>query len=282
WTPANYGGDYGGRITVRRALMRSANAATVRMSRAIGEARVVAVARQSGITSPLTPVPSIALGALEVTPLELVAAYAPFANGGTRVQPRLVTRIEALDGTLLWSQPVSPAVQVLDPRDAFQLTSMLESVVDRGTGRVVRDMGARGLIAGKTGTTNNGADVWFVGYTPTIVAGFWFGYDTPRSLAGNAAGGSMAAPAWADFYIRGWRESAPADSWDPPADMVMREVDPYTGDLAGEWCPVAQREWFKPGTEPTHYCEEHLEPDWDWVDRFGDRVSSTIKRIFRF
>ena len=282
WTPANYGDDYGGRITFRRALMRSANAAAVRVSRAIGEERVVAVAKQSGITSPLEPLPSIALGALEVTPLELVTAYAPFANGGARVRPRLVTRIESLDGTLLWSQPVTTPAQVLDPRDAFQLTSMLESVVDRGTGRVIRDMGARGLIAGKTGTTNNGADVWFVGYTPTLVAGFWFGYDTPRSLAGNAAGGSMAAPAWADFYLKGWKEDAPAGAWDPPGGMVMRLIDPETGHLAGEWCPVVQREWFKPGTEPAAYCEEHLEPDWDWIDNFGDRISSTIKRIFRF
>jgi penicillin-binding protein 1A len=282
WTPANYGDDYGGRITFRRALMRSANAAAVRVSRAIGEERVVAVAKQSGITSPLEPLPSIALGALEVTPLELVTAYAPFANGGARVRPRLVTRIESLDGTLLWSQPVATPAQVLDPRDAFQLTSMLESVVDRGTGRVIRDMGARGLIAGKTGTTNNGADVWFVGYTPTLVAGFWFGYDTPRSLAGNAAGGSMAAPAWADFYMRGWREDAPSGAWDPPGGMVMRLIDPETGHLAGEWCPIVQREWFKPGTEPTDYCDEHLEPDWDWIDNFGNRISSTIKRIFRF
>ena len=107
WQPANYNNEYNGQITLARALMLSANAATVRVSRAIGEASVIAAARRNGITSPLTPVPSIALGAEGVTPVELVAAYAPFANGGFRVKPRLVTRVEAPDGTLLWSSEVA-------------------------------------------------------------------------------------------------------------------------------------------------------------------------------
>ena len=107
WQPANYNNEYNGRITFARALLLSANAATVRVSRAVGEANVIAAARRNGITSPLTPVPSIALGAEGVTPVELVAAYAPFANGGLRVTPRLVTRIEAPDGTLLWSAEIA-------------------------------------------------------------------------------------------------------------------------------------------------------------------------------
>jgi 1A family penicillin-binding protein len=283
WTPANYDDEYQGRVTMRRALMFSSNAATVRLSQAVGESRVVAVAHRNGITSPLNPVPALALGALEVTPVELVTAYAPFANGGVRVTPRLVRRIEAPDGTLLWSSEVSRE-PVMDPRDAFQLTSMLRSVVDHGTGRAIRDYGVSGPVAGKTGTTNNGTDVWFVGYTPTLVAGFWFGYDTPRSISGGAAGGRLAAPAWAEFYQTGWREPGEEGVWAPPPGMVMRVIDAETGELAGEWCPTTQREWFKPGTEPTIQCREHegsfqLE---EWTSTLGSKISRALRKVLRF
>jgi membrane peptidoglycan carboxypeptidase len=137
WTPANYGDEYAGRVTLRRALELSANAATVRVSRAVGEQQVIAAARRNGIRSELDPVPAIALGAMEVTPVELVAAYAPFANGGRRVKPRLVRRIEAPDGTVLWSQEIE-TTPAMDPRDAYEITSMLRAVVNYGTGRALR------------------------------------------------------------------------------------------------------------------------------------------------
>lgn len=187
WIPANYDDNYQGRITLRRALMMSANAATVRVSQAVTIPAVIQAARRNGIASELPAVPSLALGAVEVTPLELVTAYAPFANGGTRVVPRLVTRIEAPDGKVLWTQEVLRA-PAMDPRDAYEITSMLKGVVDYGTGTVIRSYGITGPVAGKTGTTNNGADVWFIGYTPTILAGVWFGYDTPQPIADRAAG----------------------------------------------------------------------------------------------
>ncbi|MGH7712081.1 MAG: transglycosylase domain-containing protein, partial [Gemmatimonadaceae bacterium] len=159
WSPANYGDEYFGRVTLRSALAHSANAATVRVSRRVGEARVVQVASRNGIRSPLRALPAIALGAVEVTPLELVAAYAPFANGGLRVAPRLVRRIERPDKSEVWRSE-SVTTPVMDPRDAFQLTSMLRAVVDDGTGRAVRAYGVTGPVAGKTGTTNDGTDVW--------------------------------------------------------------------------------------------------------------------------
>ena len=281
WTPANHGDEYNGRITLRRALMRSANAATVRVSRAVGEQHVVTAARRNGISSQLDPVPSIALGALEVTPLELALAYAPFGNGGYRVKPRLIQRIESSDGRLLWK---TDAVRdlVMDPQNAYMMTSMLRSVVDHGTAHAVRDWGARGPIAGKTGTTNDGADVWFVGYTPTVAAAFWFGHDQRVSLSGDMSGGSAAAPAWAEFFINGWRERGDGAEWEPPPGMVSRQIDSYTGELAGEWCPATQTEWFKVGMEPTEYCREHLEPEETWADDVGERIASTFKRIFRF
>jgi len=293
WIPANYDDNYQGRITLRRALMFSANAATVRISRVVGEQNVIAAARRNGITSELQPHPSLALGALEVTPMELVTAYAPFANGGMRVRPRLVTRIEAPDGKVLWSQEVERA-PAMDPRDAYEITSMLRGAVDYGTGRVIREYGVEGAVAGKTGTTNNGTDVWFIGYTPTLVAGVWFGYDTPHQIADRAAGGRFAAPAWADFYKAGWTERRGAD-WIPPYGMISAIIDPESGELAAEYCPRRVREWFKPGTQPQTECELHRyqEPTYiaedgtvvpgasprdDWLDQLGKR----LKRILRF
>ena len=277
WIPANYGHEYAGRMTFRSALTTSSNVAAVRVSRAVGEARVVEAARRNGIQSPLQPVPAIALGAMEVTPVELVAAYAPFSNGGFRVTPYLVSRIETADGELLWStQPAR--TPVLDPRDAFQITSMLRSVVDEGTGTAIRAAGIGGPVAGKTGTTNDGADVWFVGYTPTLVAGFWFGYDTRRSISGNANGGRHAAPAWADFYRSGWKEDAESDGWRVPGGMTRELIDIESGLIAQDWCPNTRVEWFKVGTEPTEYCEDHEYLD-GWMGDFGSRIGRLLRRI---
>jgi len=292
WIPANYDDRYQGRTTVRRALMLSANAATVRVSRAVTEQAVIAAARRNGIVSELQPHPSIALGALEVSPMELVTAYAPFANGGMRVVPRLVRRIEAPDGKVLWSQEVQRA-PAMDPRDAYEITSMLRGAVDYGTGRAIRDNGVTGAVAGKTGTTNTGNDVWFVGYTPTLVAGVWFGYDTPRPLPGRAAGGSYAAPAWADFYKAGWSGQRQLE-WLPPDGMESAIIDPESGELATEYCPRRVREWFHPRRLPTTRCEMHMyqepqiiaedgtvitdTPQGDWLNSLGKR----LKRILRF
>jgi penicillin-binding protein 1A len=259
WTPANYNDEYHGEVTLRQALIASANAATVRVSQdmRVGEQNIILTARNNGITTKLDPLPSIALGAEEVTPIELVAAYAPFGNGGFRVRPRLVTRIRAPDGTIL-REFESARAPAMDPRDAYELTSMLRGVVDFGTGRAIRDAGITAPIAGKTGTTNNGTDVWFVGYSPTLVAGVWFGYDTPRPISTNAAGGRLAAPAWAEIYRTGWREPR-GSTWPVPAGMVSAVIDPETGQLATEFCPNRIREWFKPGSVPIDPCALHTE-----------------------
>jgi penicillin-binding protein 1A len=297
WAPENFGGEYEGRITLRRALMRSANAATVRVSRTVGEEAVVAAARRNGVTSPLAAVPSIALGALEVTPIELVTAYAPFANGGYRVSPRLVLEVRSADGERLWAADSARRTPVMDPRDAYQLTSMLRSVVDYGTGHAVRAAGVRGAVAGKTGTTNNGADVWFVGYTPTLAAAVWFGYDTPRAISGDASGGRLAAPAWADFYRTGWRETAAPDAWSPPPGMRAVAIDAESGELATEWCPNRQTAWFRPGTEPTEPCHLHPDPDdgfplpdasqipqraGEIAADVGTKIGRALKKIFKW
>jgi penicillin-binding protein 1A len=299
WSPANYDDDYLGLITFRRALMRSSNAAAVRVSQAVGIPRIIDNAHRLGIDSRIPNFPAVALGAIDVTPLELVRAYAPFANGGFRVTPRLVRRIESRDGEVLWTGETEALQRVISPADAYELTSMLRAVVDYGTGRPIRSYGAKGMIAGKTGTTNDGTDVWFVGYTPTVVAAFWFGYDDPHSISYDASGGRLASPAWAEFYVNGWREQPAEGAWEPPPEVseaIM--IDPTTGWIAGEWCPARKVEYFKPGTGPRTECMEHgppyeMDPIWtdqgEWGDRvekeadkLGKRIEKALGRIFRF
>ena len=298
WSPSNYNNEYNGRITFRRALIKSANAATVRVSQVVGLRRIIARAHSNGIVSDIPNLPSIALGAIEVTPIELVTAYAPFANGGFKVRPRLVRRIEASDGQVIWTSDNTPLERVMDPRDAYQVTSMLQSVVNYGTGRPVRDYGAQGLIAGKTGTTNNGSDVWFVGYTPTVIAAFWFGFDNPAPIAGEASGGRLASPAWAEWYTTSWHESAP-NAWRPPPGMAMSVIDAQTGFLANEYCPIRQQEFFKPGTQPVNSCPVHgadyqydgengdpSQQNWpdqrSWEKDIGKKISKALGKIFKF
>lgn len=298
WSPANYKGEYLGQITFRRALMRSSNAAAVRVSQSVGMSRIIEGAHRMGISSDIPNYPAVALGAADVTPIELVRAYSPFANGGYKVTPRLVRRIESQDGEVLFTSETITPERVIDPRDAYSLTSMLRAVVDYGTGRPIRDYGAKGMIAGKTGTTNNGTDVWFVGYTPNLVAAFWFGYDDPHAISRDASGGRLAAPAWAEFYMQGWKEVAPADAWQPPSGLDEAvTIDPTTGWIATEWCPARKLEHFKPGTGPRTECMEHgpayEEPVWadnqdfgrdveKQADKLGKKIGKALGRIFRF
>lgn len=255
WTPTNFDNEYMGSITMQDALARSSNAATVRISRDVGIERVAALAHAQGITSELPLVPALALGAGAVTPIELTNAYAPFANGGLRITPFAVERVEDVFGRVLWQHPVVAAVRVLPPADAFLVTSLLRGVVDDGTGRGVRSAGIRGPVAGKTGTTNDGADVWFVGYTPTLVASVWFGADEPQPLGGNATGGRLAAPVWARFVKEGWHSPDRDSAWRAPVGVESRQIDLASGKLAADYCGESRREWFKAGTAPKETCD---------------------------
>ena len=275
WTPANYGDDYAGHITMRDALARSANAATVRLSSKLSVKRIADLAHAQGITSDLPIVPALALGAGAVTPLELTVAYAPFGNGGKRVQPYLVERVEDQFGRVIWTHPSAVGTTVLEATDAFLITSLLQGVVDRGTGRPVRDAGIRGPVAGKTGTTNDGTDVWFVGYSPTLVASVWFGADDPQPLGWNASGGRMAAPVWARFLRDGWHSPEDDSAWVPPPGIETKQIDIGTGKLASNWCGPSRREFFVRGSAPKQSCEDDpylamrdVEPP-DWHDSSG-------------
>lgn len=247
WTPQNYGGGYGGWMTMRDALVRSRNLATVRLAQAVGIAQVVRAARTLGIDRDIPAYPSVALGSAEVTPLEMAVAYGAFATLGDVAAPRYVTRVEDRLGRVVYSS--RPATrQAMSPAVAFLLTSMLQDVVNRGTGTAVRAAGVRGGIAGKTGTTNEGADTWFVGFTPAMVGAIWIGLDEPGSIVHDATGGRLSAPVWG--RVVAGTEYAGQRGWSPPVGVEQREVDAF-GNLAGRGCPSyggARAEWFLSGT----------------------------------
>jgi penicillin-binding protein 1B len=269
WTPRNYEDRYAGPVTVRRALELSLNAATVRVAQAVGVHAVVDEARALGLTSPLATVPAAALGAFEVTPVELAAAYLPFADAGRR-PPGLsaVARAWDADGTEL-APSDGESAQVMTAAEAYLMTSLLQGVIDEGTGAGARDLGVVGAVAGKTGTTNDGRDAWFVGYTPTLLALVWVGFDngTPLRLSGAQA----ALPIWADFMKQAI-DAYGAPPFPVPAGITTAVIDTTNGKLANRYCPLVARENFLAGTEPPP-CDEHggvADQLTDWWRRFTD------------
>lgn len=243
-----------GIITMREALARSRNVVAVDLAQRLGMDSVIAMARRMGITSPIAPVPSSAIGASAVQPLDLVAAYTTFANLGTPVEPRFIYRVEDASGRTVLAPPLRALPPALDPRAAFVVRDMLRDVVERGTATAVRRYMSPAIpVAGKTGTTNGNTDVWFVGMTPDIVAGVWMGFDTPTPIGSGAFGGSMAAPVFGRMLQR-WYAAHPyrGDGWTPPVGVIPAEVDRATGALATSATPPERRytEYYVEGTEP--------------------------------
>ncbi|HEX6307035.1 MAG TPA: PBP1A family penicillin-binding protein [Longimicrobiales bacterium] len=258
WRPDDHVPDSVTTLTVRDALVLSSNNAAVRVGEWAGIDRVAAMARTLGLTTPVPDYPSVLLGAAEVIPAELTAAYATLGNGGYRVTPRLITRVEDAHGRVLWRAP-ERAPHVLDAGVAFLATSMMEDVVDRGTGIAVRTGGFRLPAAGKTGTTNDARDVWFVGMTPDVAAGVWIGFDQPRQILPGAFGGTLATPVWAATMKAVYADRRAPAGWTPPPSLLSLRIDGITGRLATPNCPPAdvRTEHFVPGTEPTDHCPVH-------------------------
>jgi penicillin-binding protein 1A len=239
WSPKNFQDSYLGPTTAAWALIRSANATSVQIVQQIGPERVIDTARRLGITSPLLPVPSIALGSNEVTMLDLVTAYGTIANSGLRVEPTFITRIvDRNTGQTLYQHRPAPTSAV-DAIDAYTVTRLMENVINRGTGYAVRRLGFSGRAAGKTGTTNDNTDAWFTGFTPELVTSVWIGFDS--RAAGNKlrekrsrrqiTGGSGAAPIWTAFM-----KATPASTNEfyVPSGVWEVEVDPGTGATPAE------------------------------------------------
>ncbi|MFI5231937.1 MAG: transglycosylase domain-containing protein [Gemmatimonadales bacterium] len=253
YRPKNADDKFLGDMTLREALTRSRNPVAVQLWMKYGADSIIALARRFGITTPISPYPASAIGASEVQPLEFVAAFTALDNLGTPMTPRFIYRVEDRAGKTLWSQEVRSLPPALDPRVTFILRDMMRDVVERGTATPVRRFLPESVpVAGKTGTTDDNTDVWFVGATPEIVAGVWLGFDTPRPIAEHGvAGGSLAAPVFAEMLAEAGY-THPTGTWDVPPGLVSAELDRSTGKLADATTPPDRRytEYFLPGTEP--------------------------------
>ena len=254
YSPDNSDGRFLGPITMREALIHSRNPVAVQLAMRVGLDSVAAIAHRGGIASPIAEVPASALGASVVRPLDYVAAYTVWANLGSTVEPRLVTRIEDAAGKVVLQRGPSVPQSVIDPRIAFIVRDMMRDAAERGTGTPARRaVPANVPVAGKTGTTNDNVDVWFMGMTPDLVAGVWLGFDRPKTIAAGVAGGSLAAPIWGAMMARYYaNRPVAAGAWTPPLGLVTAELDRATGLLADTATPPERRytEYFLPGTEP--------------------------------
>ena len=259
YSPDNSDNSFLGALTMREALAKSRNPVAVQLALNVGMDSVIALAHRSGLRSTIAPYLSSALGASVVQPLDFVAAYATFDNGGLAVQPKFITRITDRAGTAVFTPPVIAPQPALDPRVAFILRDMLRDVVERGTATAIRKVvPARVMVAGKTGTTNDNSDVWFVGMTPELVTGVWMGFDKPQSIAPGAVGGTLAAPIAAQI-IAAYYQNRTSGTWSVPPGVVGAELDRTTGKIATLSTPADKRytEWFLEGTEPGAHA-------WPW------------------
>ena len=266
WRPSNFEkSEVGGPHTLRYAIEHSINLMTVRLARDIGMPLVVDYAKRFGVYDDLQPYLSNALGAGETTVLRMVTAYSMFANGGKRIKATLIDRIQDRYGHTIYrhdqrtcegcnadhwaNQPepklVDKSEQVLDPLTAYQITSMMEGVIQRGTGQAIRAVGKH--LAGKTGTTNDAKDLWFVGYSPDLAVGVYMGYDQPRSLGEKAQAANYTAPIFRDFMQMALKDK-PDVPFRPPVGIKLIPVDLKTGTRSNG--PGSILEAFKPGTEP--------------------------------
>tara|TARA_R100000365_G_C2727452_1_gene58418 strand:+ start:1 stop:984 length:984 start_codon:yes stop_codon:yes gene_type:complete len=266
WRPENYSQEFYGPQTLRRGIERSRNVMTVRLARDIGMPLIADYAQLFGIYDNMQPVLAMALGAGETTALRMTAAYATIANGGRKIVPTLIDRIQDRYGATVfrhdqrlcdgcasqdWHGQGEPRIvdnrpQVLDPMTAYQITSMMEGVVLRGTGTAARALNRP--VAGKTGTTNDYKDAWFVGFTPELAVGVYVGYDQPRSMGSSSTGGGMAVPIFTDFMANAL-QGKPATPFNVPTGMSTAWINPSTGVKAFEG-EAAIAEAFKPGTGP--------------------------------
>lgn len=256
YSPRNFYRRYNGILTLRHALEKSINVTSVKLQDLIGVEQVVDFARRTGIQSPLPPYPSLALGAAELSPIELAASYAAIANQGIYVKPYLIESIKTPDGRSLEThQP--QAAKAIEPDIAYVLTHMLEGVIDHGTGVRVRHLDVD--LAGKTGTTDGYTDAWFTGYSPTHTLVVWVGHDIKRTIGRNMTGAEAALPIWKEVFERGLQEGwIPAGvRFSVPPGVTLRRIEPNTGLRPGPGMTSSIVEAFIAGTEPVQEYDPH-------------------------
>ncbi len=269
WEPRNFEGDYRGPMTLRQGLRTSRNLIAIQLGLEIGVNTFVGEALRFKLSSRINPVPSMAIGTGDVYPMEMVSAYTAFATLGVHAAPIGILRVEDADGNILW-QPQVRTERIMDVDHAWLMNNMMQEVVNVGNGTAFGAIRLRGrfprriVTAGKTGTTNDRKDVWFIGFTPELVTGVWMGFDAPQRIMDVATGGGLAAPAWADYMNEVYSRRVTPDStlWKRRGTLITRQVDKFTGFLATRYCPIQERyqEWYIPGTEPTEPCPYHPDP----------------------
>jgi penicillin-binding protein 1A len=255
WKPENYGKRFHGPVSLREALIHSHNVATVKLLEKIGIKPVVEFAKTLGIASPINQDLSLALGSSGITPLEMVSAYAVFANQGYRLQPYAVATVQDPAGQPL-EQILFEPQQVITKETAYLITNVLEDVIQKGTGQLARTI--ERSVAGKTGTTNDFTDAWFVGYTPTLATAVWVGFDDIRTLGETESGAHAALPIWLEF-MQAALPLVPATPFEIPEDIRYARVDPRTGLLAPDQGEQGVVEVFTKGTEPTEQAPEAVD-----------------------
>lgn len=266
WTPPNYDGKYKGAVTLRKGLEESRNIVTAKILDFISPQKGVDYCRKFGITSPVYPYLSLSLGSFEVRMIELVSAFSVFPNRGVRIKPYFINRIEDKEGNIL-EENKSEAEEVISPQIAYMMTSLLHGVIKRGTGIAASFLDWP--LGGKTGTTNDFTDAWFIGFSPSLCAGVWVGHHTQVTIGERVSGAVAALPIWIEFFqkvIDDKKERLKAgdefvlEEFEIPPNLSFVEVDSKTGLLAGPFCVYVMTEAFLPGSEPTRFCtpEDHL------------------------
>jgi 1A family penicillin-binding protein len=270
WIPRDERASEEDTLTLREALLESNNAAAVLLQQHVGSRPVLRLANDLGVRDQ-PDVPSLALGSGLVTPLQLTAAFAVFPTLGYRVQPRGLIDVENADGELVHRTNIEKD-QVLSPQVSFQMLTMLEDVIDRGTGAAARRLGVHGAVGGKTGTTNDYHDAWFVGFNSAVVAGVWVGYDQPERIRVGGTGARVALPIWADF-MRRTTQRLPAHAFEPPGDMRTEELCHVSYLRPVEGCPTYV-EYFKEGDDiPARLCTIHQ-------GNIKQRVQRAVQGVF--
>lgn len=285
WRPYNYDSTFGGPTTLRDGLRRSRNLVAIKLLQQIGPKQVAFYAEKMGIRSELRPVLSLAIGTSEVTLLELTSAYSVLANGGIRVEPTSILRIVDREGNII-EENHPRKKEVLSAQTAYMMTNMLQSVIDAGTGYGARRAGFVRPAAGKTGTTDNFTDAWFIGFTPYLVTGVWVGFDDQRTLGDRQAGSVVALPVWAAF-MKAAHDTLrlPPTDFKVPTGIVKKRVCKRTLKLARKYCPNTYLEVFIQGTEPTEYCQKHIpvvegglaEPDRFELEEKGAKLRGNLE-----
>ncbi|MCL2798669.1 MAG: transglycosylase domain-containing protein [Endomicrobia bacterium] len=253
WVPLNYSRKFRGPVTLRTALALSINTCAIQMIMQVTPIKVIQAAKRLGITTPMSNSLALALGSSDVTLQEMVSAYATFGAGGVKTRPYVINKITDKDGRIL-EQNLPSQTEVLSPQTCYIMTNMLKSVIERGSGWYAKNLGRP--CAGKTGTTNEYSDAWFIGYTPQLAAGVWVGYDDRSiSLGEKSTGGNLACPIWTTF-MKSALAGKPSIDFTQPDNIEWALIDPITGLLALSKTPGAFLEAFIKGTAPTQYYDQ--------------------------